>query len=153
MIEQATRAPGTVRATLRTSSLLLGAAILLVTGCKDTTNAGSGSPATQEPGGSAFVSAPADEAKSEQTPVPAAAATATAAEAAQPGESGPPDSTEVFVECTGERPTVCTREYRPVCGKLASGERKTYGNKCTACADTDVLAYSAGACEERTPPT
>ncbi|HEY8376241.1 MAG TPA: hypothetical protein VIK91_07120 [Nannocystis sp.] len=151
MIEPAPSARDTVRASPRRSALLLAAAILLAVGCKDTSTAVSGPPVTQEPGGSAFVSAPVDAPLPEETQAPAS--TATAGDTAPRAESGAPDSTEVFVECTGERPTMCTREYRPVCGKLQSGEWRTYGNKCTACADPDVLGFRAGACEEHSPPT
>ncbi|HTR83034.1 MAG TPA: hypothetical protein VMI56_01050 [Reyranella sp.] len=48
--------------------------------------------------------------------------------------------------CAEPRPQVCTRDYRPACGVLRDGSRKTYGNACSACADPAVLTQSAGTC-------
>jgi hypothetical protein len=50
--------------------------------------------------------------------------------------------------CAMPRPQACTREYIPVCGHLYSGERKTYPNACTACADPEVSGRHPGPCEE-----
>jgi len=48
--------------------------------------------------------------------------------------------------CAEPRPQVCTRDYRPACGLQRDGQRKTYGNACSACADPLVVTQSAGAC-------
>jgi hypothetical protein len=141
------------QALLRTSTFLFSAAILLAVGCKDTQSTSSGAPGTQAPGGSAVVAETPTEQPSEQPieqkpPGTEPAVTATAGEANTP----PPDgSTEKFVECT-TRTNICTREYRPVCGKLTDGARRTYSNKCVACSHAEVLGYTANACESETPP-
>lgn len=49
--------------------------------------------------------------------------------------------------CPDERPQMCTMDYRPVCGTTASGELKTFGNACGACADTIISGYSEGECK------
>ncbi len=51
--------------------------------------------------------------------------------------------------CTEPRPTVCTREYYPVCGELDSGERRTYSSPCNACAHDRAVAYTPGACPDQ----
>jgi len=48
--------------------------------------------------------------------------------------------------CADPRPQMCTRDYRPACGSLKDGSRKTYGNACSACADPNVTTQAAGAC-------
>jgi hypothetical protein len=48
--------------------------------------------------------------------------------------------------CADPRPQMCTRDYRPACGVRRDGSRKTYGNACTACADSEVVTQAAGAC-------
>lgn len=48
--------------------------------------------------------------------------------------------------CPYERPTVCTREYAPVCA-VRGDEHTTYATACTACADERVSAYTQGACK------
>ncbi|SKA12992.1 Kazal-type serine protease inhibitor domain-containing protein [Enhydrobacter aerosaccus] len=48
--------------------------------------------------------------------------------------------------CADPRPQMCTREYRPACGLQRDGSRKTYGNACSACADSEVVSQAAGAC-------
>ena len=64
------------------------------------------------------------------------------------------------IACGDERPQMCTREYRPVCGKRDTGVRcvttpcpsveyKTYSNACEACADENVISYVVGSCEEQ----
>ncbi len=45
------------------------------------------------------------------------------------------------------RPTVCRREYRPVCARSGSGERRTYANGCEACLDPSVADHRPGACK------
>ncbi len=68
-----------------------------------------------------------------------------------------PINSEASISCGDERPQMCTREYRPVCGSRDTGVRsvttpcqstelKTYGNACTACADEKVISYIAGEC-------
>lgn len=51
-----------------------------------------------------------------------------------------------FTACGDERPTVCTREYAPVCA-VRGEERVTYVTACTACADERVSGYTDGVCE------
>ncbi len=52
---------------------------------------------------------------------------------------------------------MCTREYRPVCAKKNTGlvcikapcpttQWVTYANDCTACSDSKVVSFKAGAC-------
>ena len=48
--------------------------------------------------------------------------------------------------CADPRPQVCTRDYRPACGLLRDGSRKTYGNACSACSNPEVVTQAAGAC-------
>jgi hypothetical protein len=48
--------------------------------------------------------------------------------------------------CADPRPQMCTRDYRPTCGVRRDGTRRTYGNACTACADSEVVAQGAGPC-------
>ena len=65
------------------------------------------------------------------------------------------------ITCGDERPQMCTKEYRPVCGTKDTGVRcittpcpsveyKTYGNACTACADERVISYVTEICEKQT---
>ncbi|HEB82777.1 MAG TPA: hypothetical protein ENJ11_07935 [Gammaproteobacteria bacterium] len=64
-------------------------------------------------------------------------------------ESAPADNAGIDETlCPETRPQICTREYRPVCGRLAEGGSKTYSNGCEACADGEVVAFSADACAE-----
>lgn len=64
---------------------------------------------------------------------------------------------EGFITCEGPRAEICTREYKPVCGHIENGTRcvrspcdsidhRTYGNACSACADSDVIGYEKGSC-------
>jgi tetratricopeptide (TPR) repeat protein len=48
--------------------------------------------------------------------------------------------------CADPRPQMCTRDYRPTCGVRRDGSRRTYGNACTACADSEVLSQGSGPC-------
>ena len=65
------------------------------------------------------------------------------------GESAQADNAGIDETlCPETRPQICTREYMPVCGRLADGGRKTYSNGCEACADGEVVAFSADACAE-----
>jgi tetratricopeptide (TPR) repeat protein len=48
--------------------------------------------------------------------------------------------------CADPRPQMCTRDYRPACGRRRDGTRQTYDNACSACSDAQVVTQSAGAC-------
>lgn len=61
----------------------------------------------------------------------------------QPPPSSAPSPGTV---CTGQRPQMCTRDYRPVCGTDVRGASRTYGNPCEACADKQVVSHRPGAC-------
>src|SRR5690606_31434284 len=98
---------------VRTHTLLLGAALMLVAGCKDTGSPGSGVPGAVEGSAGGEVRSGVGAAGEEAVPP---AATATAADEAAPP---PTDSTAKLVECT-TRSSTCTREYMPVCGILTS---------------------------------
>ena len=50
--------------------------------------------------------------------------------------------------CKDPRPQMCTMDYRPVCGAMTGGEKKTYSNGCSACSDLSVLSYVPGECPE-----
>ena len=68
----------------------------------------------------------------------------------------PGDSSEQTV-CTDEmkQAAFCTMEYAPVCGRVevqcvtepCDPVPKTFSNGCTACAEGNVISYTAGACE------
>ena len=54
------------------------------------------------------------------------------------------------VICPTERPQMCTRIYQPVCALVdtAAGPLwETRASDCTACADSEVVGYSASACK------
>lgn len=51
-----------------------------------------------------------------------------------------------LILCEEPRPTICTREYNPVCATLKNGKTKTGATGCTACSDPEVMGYSMGAC-------
>ena len=50
--------------------------------------------------------------------------------------------------CKDPRPQMCTMDYRPVCGTMTGGEKKTYSNGCSAFSDMSVLSYVPGECPE-----
>ena len=50
--------------------------------------------------------------------------------------------------CKDPRPQMCTMDYRPVCGTMTGGEKKTYSNGSSACSDISVLSYVPGECPE-----
>jgi hypothetical protein len=63
-----------------------------------------------------------------------------------------------YEACAEPRPQMCTRDWRPVCGRRDTGvrcvttpcpswETRTYGNACTACADPAVHGFRSGECE------
>lgn len=127
--------------------LTLAAALSLATACKDTQGAGADAPT-----GKPAQVAPADQPVTQPADKPAdppadkpmpVILPAEKSEPAGPGAGGP------LVECTPDsrKGGMCTREYRPVCGKTAADVRKTYSNPCNACSDTAVIGYVAGACE------
>jgi hypothetical protein len=100
--------------------------------------------------------APVSEAPSaEQPPAPAPPASESPA-----GEAPPAPGRLAFTKCDpANRPQVCTREYRAVCGEVDTGVRcvkapcpstqqKTFGNACTACADAKTTGYWPVACEK-----
>jgi len=54
------------------------------------------------------------------------------------------------VICLNERPQMCTRIYQPVCALVdtaAGPVWETRASDCTACADREVIGYSASACQ------
>ncbi len=59
-----------------------------------------------------------------------------------------PETPPLTVQCSVERPQVCTMEYDPVCADLVTGGRETYSSPCNACADDAVAGYLRGACPE-----
>lgn len=90
------------------------------------------------------------------TPEPRDTAVAPADEDSESAPSG------AVVQCpphpADAGPIACTREYMPVCGMVDTGVRcvttpcpstqfKTFGNRCTACADPKTISYRPGACD------
>jgi hypothetical protein len=56
-------------------------------------------------------------------------------------------------ECVEPRMEICTKEYRPVCGRNPRNDaRRTYSNKCEACSDRTVTEWRLGTCAELTAP-
>ncbi len=76
-----------------------------------------------------------------------AAIIAVALSACNGGGTKPADDQNGFVPCSEPRPEMCTLEYTPVCGRFSEGGAATYSNACNACADPNIEAYRAGACE------
>ena len=64
---------------------------------------------------------------------------------AGPDKPAPPAGATV---CEDPRPEVCTMDYRPVCGTLRDGSKKTYSNGCGACADAEVVSWVENECPE-----
>jgi len=64
-----------------------------------------------------------------------------------------------FAQCDAEqRPTVCTKEHRPVCAEVDNGVRcittpcgstdqRNFSNACMACANANVVGHWPVACE------
>lgn len=60
------------------------------------------------------------------------------------------------IDCPAERPTICTKEYMPVCGQVqvqcikepCPPIKQTFGNKCEACANSLTISYTDRACEK-----
>jgi hypothetical protein len=48
--------------------------------------------------------------------------------------------------CSELRPQICTMIYKPVCGFDKNDQSKTYASDCTACSDSEVVAYRKGEC-------
>ncbi len=118
-------------------------------------------------------SKPAESPATEAPPEPTAEPTATAEpapEPAPPAEPPAPETTQqptegaaeggrlAFITCEDPRKSMCTKEYRPVCGEVDTGircikapcpstEKKTYPNGCEACADPKVVGYFPMACD------
>jgi hypothetical protein len=69
--------------------------------------------------------------------------TAGASPEGEPGASAP-----AFTACRAPRPEICTREYRPVCARLAGEPERwvTRSNGCVACSDPAVEGHRPGAC-------
>ena len=49
--------------------------------------------------------------------------------------------------CESPRLKVCTMDYKPVCGKLSTGQNRDYSSPCNACADDKVSPSSEAACK------
>lgn len=73
--------------------------------------------------------------------------TGCTAGSAPQGGSGVSDP--AFTVCPDARPELCTREYRPVCARLAGEPERwvTRSNACVACSDPAVAGHRPGACE------
>jgi hypothetical protein len=64
------------------------------------------------------------------------------------GSQSKPGQPENTVACKGPRHSMCTMEYRPVCGHLKDGSVKTFSNPCTACSNENVEGFTHGPCSE-----
>lgn len=71
-------------------------------------------------------------------------AAAPAAAQQQPPAQPPPAPGQVT--CTNPRPQICPQVYQPVCGTKRDDKRQTYGNACSACADSNVVSHIPGPC-------
>ncbi len=70
------------------------------------------------------------------------------------------DGTGASSECPDPRPEMCTMDFDPVCGYSEQTiycirapcppivTKKTYGNACTACADSKVTYWIQGECQQ-----
>lgn len=59
----------------------------------------------------------------------------------------PAQEKQLFNEaCPAERSQMCTYDFNPVCGVSDSGEKKTYSNGCSACANENVAGFTLGEC-------
>jgi hypothetical protein len=58
-------------------------------------------------------------------------------------------ATPAFTACPSPRPELCTREYHPVCARLAQEPERwvTRSNACVACSDPAVEGHRPGPCE------
>ncbi len=77
---------------------------------------------------------------------------AAAVSCAREAPADPPvEPLQSYVACKDPRPEICTRDYRPVCARRATGDSTewvTYSNACTACSDPKVLGSRAGPCRK-----
>jgi hypothetical protein len=82
----------------------------------------------------------------------------SAGDAAPPGAASTSPARMAFTQCEEKRPTMCTKEYRPVCAEIDNGIRcvkapcpstnkRNFGNACEACAETKTVGYWPAACE------
>ncbi|MEM7413168.1 MAG: hypothetical protein AAF430_23260 [Myxococcota bacterium] len=77
--------------------------------------------------------------------------------ASAPGEPTPLPAS--LTACEDPRPEACTHDYRPACGHrcaappCTAAQRKTYGNACSACSDSAVMAVEPGRCEDGAAPS
>gem|GEM_PF-392130 len=93
--------------------------------------------------------------------------TLTACQGGSSNEQPTPALPENLTTCPEERPDVCTQQYDPVCGyfQLApkddgvtsskewatetvagAGQKRTFGNACSACAKDGVIGFVEGEC-------
>jgi hypothetical protein len=132
----------------------LGAAL---TGCAGE-SAPAKEPAPPPPAATAEPVEPVPAPTNEGAPAPTAAEPGPTAPEEGEASPAPGAGRLAFVACEEPRKTMCTREYRPVCGEVDTGvrcikepcpstERKTYSNACEACADKKVVGYFAAACD------
>lgn len=154
---------------MRPLALLSLAALCVLTACKDM---GSGADAPTG-GGKPAVHAgdvaggdktpdktpdkpadPAQDAATDRAPKPADPPMPVILPAEKKSDPPPPKGEGEFVACPPESrgAQVCTRDYRPVCGRTATDERKTFANKCTACTEATITGYVVGACPKTEAP-
>ncbi|NND66391.1 MAG: hypothetical protein HKN19_02280 [Halioglobus sp.] len=57
-------------------------------------------------------------------------------------------TTPELVPCEDPRPQVCTMQYNPTCAQRTDGTSANYSSPCNACADDNVVGYTAGSCPE-----
>ncbi|WP_320045502.1 hypothetical protein [uncultured Desulfobacter sp.] len=60
----------------------------------------------------------------------------------------PQNLPENAVVCEEPRHTICTMDYRPVCGYFADGTVKIFSNGCTACSNKNVVGFTHGPCSK-----
>lgn len=63
-----------------------------------------------------------------------------------PESATPVSSQQNRQACPENKPQMCTMIYQPVCAIKKDGSSYTEASSCTACAATDVIAYSEGEC-------
>lgn len=148
---------------MRPLALLSLAALLALSACKDMGSSadaptGGGKPAVHagdSAGPDKAPDRPADPAQdspdpaTDRAPKPADPPMPVILPAEKKSDPPPPKGEGELVACPPEsrNAKVCTRDYRPVCGRTATDERKTFANKCTACTEATITGYTAGACQ------